>query len=110
MMINKIQVTKADIIVRGSAKNPYYEMGFLNKYFKNKIFNYQDLGEKVFSIPASPPSKLYKKELIFDIRFPEGIIFEDNPFFIEAILKADKVYFYDSKNSIVKRLAKNFIK
>lgn len=76
-------------------KNPYYEMGFLNKYFKNKIFNYQDLGEKVFSIPASPPSKLYKKELIFDIRFPEGIIFEDNPFFIEAILKADKVYFYE---------------
>lgn len=76
-------------------KNPYYEMDFLNKNFKNKIFNYQDLDEKVFSIPASPPGKLYKKELISDIRFPEGIIFEDNPFFIEAILKADKVYFYD---------------
>lgn len=76
-------------------KNPYYEMGFLNKYFKNKIFNYRDLGEKVFSIPASPPGKLYKKELISDIRFPEGIIFEDNPFFIEAILKADNVYFYE---------------
>ncbi len=76
-------------------KNPYYEMGFLNKYFKNKIFNYRDLDEKIFSIPASPPGKLYKKELISDIRFPEGIIFEDNPFFIEAILKADKVYFYD---------------
>ena len=76
-------------------KNPYYEMGFLNKYFKNKIFNYRDLDEKVFSIPASPPGKFYKKELISDIQFPEGIIFEDNPFFIEAILKADKVYFYE---------------
>lgn len=29
MMINKIQVTKADIIVRGSAKNPYFEIKYL---------------------------------------------------------------------------------
>ena len=28
-MINKIQVTKADIIVRGTAKNPYFEIKYL---------------------------------------------------------------------------------
>lgn len=72
----------------------YYEMPFLNKY-AGKIFNYNTLGEKAMNIAVSPPGKLFKRSLIFSMKFPEGVIFEDNYFFAEAMLKAKKVSFLD---------------
>ena len=72
----------------------YYEMDFL-KSFNKKIFNYMDLGESSLNLAVSPPGKLFKKELISQIRFIEGLIFEDNLFFAEAMLKAERVSFYD---------------
>ena len=72
----------------------YYEMDFL-KPWRNKIFNYQDLWEKSLDIAVSPPGKLFKKDLIENIKCPEGLIFEDNVFFANAMLDAKRVYFYD---------------
>ena len=75
--------------------NGYYEMKFLKEMVGENTFNYKDIGVRSFSIAVSPPGKLFKKDLISDIRFPEGYIFEDNAFFTEAILKAKAVCFYD---------------
>ena len=83
----------------------YYEMKFLRK-FKNKFFNYKDLGAKIFDVSVSPPGKFFKKDLIHDLTFPEGLIFEDNVFFTEAFLKSHKIYFYD-KHLYNRRLRKN---
>ena len=74
--------------------NNYYEMGFLKQWNK-KVFTYKDLGKNALNIAVSAPGKLFKRELIFDMRFPEGLIFEDNAFFAEAMLKAKRVSFYD---------------
>ena len=72
----------------------YYEMEFLRK-FKNKYFSYKDVGIKIFDVAVSTPGKFFKRDLIHDLTFPEGLIFEDNLFFTEAFLKSNKLYFYD---------------
>ena len=73
----------------------YYEMAFLKELVGQRIFNYNDIGENLFKIAVSPPGKFFKNDLISNIKFPEGYIFEDNAFFTEAILNAKSVYFYD---------------
>ena len=72
----------------------YYEMPFL-KPFNEKVFNYKDLGENALRLAVSPPGKLFKRDLIHSIEFLEGYIFEDNLYFAEAMLKAERVSFLD---------------
>jgi len=72
----------------------YYEMEPL-KHLNGKVFNHDDLGDEIFNFAVSAPGKFYKKELIQDMKFPENLIFEDNFFFAEAMLKAERVSFYD---------------
>ena len=48
-----------------------------------------------FKLPVTAPSKLFKRDLIKNIEFPEDVIFEDNVFFIRTILNAKRMYFYD---------------
>ena len=72
----------------------YYEMESL-KYLDGKVFNYENLGDDIFNFAVSAPGKFYKKELIQDMEFPQNLIFEDNLFFAEAMLKARRVSFYD---------------
>ena len=73
----------------------YYDMIFLRDLVENNVFNFRDVKDVLFEIAVSAPGKLFKKELISEMQFPENIIFEDNPFFIESIFKANRVYFYD---------------
>lgn len=77
-------------------KTKYYDMKFLKKAVGDSVFYHGDLSpQEVYRVTVSPPSKLFKKSLIEDIRFPCGLFFEDNPFFVEAFLKAERVFFYD---------------
>ncbi len=72
----------------------YYEMKFLKKWDK-KIFSLNDLGSEVLDIAVSAPGKFFKKDLIKDMKFPENLIFEDNLFFAEVMIKAERVSFLD---------------
>ena len=72
----------------------YYEMPFL-KPFNEKVFNYKNLGDNALRLAVSPPGKLFKRDLIHSIEFLEGYIFEDNLYFAEAMLKAERVSFLD---------------
>ena len=85
----------------------YYEMPFLKKW-KGKIFNLNDIGEKAIYIAASTPGKFFKKDFIKDMKFPEHLIYEDNVFLAEAMLKADRVSFYD-KHLYNRRIRENSI-
>ena len=69
----------------------YYNLSCLDDKFENSIFNYEDLGELVFSISVSPCQKIYKKEILDDVRFAENIFFEDNPFYWDAIFSANRI-------------------
>ena len=87
----------------------YYDMKFLKDLVGDELFNYETVGENLYDLAVSIPGKFFKTDLISDMRFKKGFIFEDNPFFIEAFLKANRVYFYDEylynrsrrKNSIM---------
>lgn len=72
----------------------YYNIEALSD-LKNTVFSYKDIPDKIFHIAVSPPGKLFKRNLIKDIRFIEGVIFEDNIFFIEALFNSTRLYFYD---------------
>lgn len=73
----------------------YYDMKDLSEYVGDDVFAYDDVGDLIFKIAVSPVNKLYKTEFIkrFDVRFPEGTIFEDNIFFWNAFLNAKRVLF-----------------
>lgn len=97
-------------------KDSYLEMEFLNELVGENIFNYKDLGSRMYDLAVTVPGVLFKKDLISDLCFPEGLIFEDNIFFMEAIFNAERVLFYNKylynyrsrKGSISKSGSKNF--
>ena len=65
------------------------------KYLNGKVFNFEDVGEDALNFAVSAPGKFYNRDLINDMKFPENLIFEDNVFFAEAMLRAKRVSFYD---------------
>lgn len=90
---------------------PFYDMEFMNKYDK-KVFTHIDLEpQSLFEIPGANCNKLYSKEFLIKInlKFPEGLMFEDTAVFFEYMLKAKRIslindYFYNRrrrKNSVM---------
>lgn len=74
---------------------PYFDMEFLKQRVKDNVFCWRDISDMLLYLSVTAPGKLFRNEIIKDIRFPEGLIFEDNPFFIEVMFNAQRVYFHD---------------
>ena len=72
---------------------PYFTLECFDKNFDNVVFNQKDTKDFLFTICVTAWNKIYKTEFLNEInaRFPENILFEDNPFFYETYLKADNV-------------------
>ena len=94
--------------------DPYFTLEHFNEEFDNCTFNHIDTKEFMFKINVTAWNKLYKFEFLENIgaKFPEGLVFEDNPFFFYTYLKANKVslirdyqYFYriNRPGSIIKK-------
>lgn len=73
----------------------YFDMKFLKDAFGDNVFNYRDIYGQVLNISVTGPAKLFRRNLIKNIKYHENLIFEDNPFFVEVIFKAERVYFHD---------------
>ena len=73
-----------------------YNMDRLYDCVGDSVFNYKDIGDLVFAIPVTPWSKLYKNSFIQrnNIRFPEGLVFDDNIFFWDVLFNANRIAFY----------------
>lgn len=87
-------------------------------HIKTPVFCEKDLGPEFYlKMLFSAWAKMYKKSFIKDFSFPEGLIFEDIPFFAQCWLNAEKIsydleplYFYrKSSSSIITNAGKNFI-
>ncbi|WP_405294779.1 glycosyltransferase family 2 protein [Methanobrevibacter sp.] len=85
----------------------YYEMESLKDWY-GKIFNFSEIGANVLNFAVSASGKFFKKDLIKDLTFPENLIFEDNLFFANALIKAKKVSIYD-KHLYNRRIRSNSI-
>ena len=74
----------------------YYMLGVFRDFEKD-IFNHKDTKEFTCNIAVTPYNKIYKTSLIKDndILFPEGLIFEDEKFFFDVYLRANRVSIVD---------------
>lgn len=71
----------------------YYNLSCLDNSWDNKVFNYNDIPNEMFSLAVSPCNKLINREFWNNLNynFFEGVMFEDNPFFFNLFLEANKV-------------------
>ena len=89
------KIINFDSDTKKESSSEYYEMSFLKHLVKDNVFNYEDVGPYTVELCVTMGGKFFRHDLIRDMRFPDGLIFEDNPFFINAFLNSDRVYFYD---------------
>lgn len=74
-----------------------YSMEEIYDKVGDNVFNYHDIDELMFESCVCPWNKLYKREFVMEnnIRFPKGLIFDDNVFYYNALLSANKICFID---------------
>lgn len=95
----------------------YHDMKRLTSILGNREFKYQNYLQKLIYMDVTVYTKFFKSEIASDIRFTEGLIFEDNLFTTELIFNSKSIYFYDKylyhrrihENSITMSNSKNFM-
>lgn len=73
----------------------YYTMPYLKNRAGSNIFNYSDVEDMALKLAVNACGSFFKREFIIELRFPEGLLFEDNVFFTKALFKAERIFFYD---------------
>ncbi|MDR2967648.1 MAG: glycosyltransferase [Methanobacteriaceae archaeon] len=75
----------------------YYDFTCIKNFFTGLTYDFHDFKDKLFCIAVSPCNKIYKRNFLESIssKFPEGLIFEDNPFFYHNVLNAKKILLHD---------------
>ena len=98
----------------------YFTLGFFDDSFNNKAFTYKDVKPFIMDVCVMAWNKLYRKSLIDECKaeFPDGLIWEDGPFFFSIFFKAkgvsivrDFLYYYriNRKGSIIQKGGKQFL-
>ena len=86
----KAIIDEVDIVISDFYKD--YDGKLKEETFDiEKIFNMKEKNEYLWKINLGPCNKLYKRELIENIKFNENTKYEDAPFVVEALLKANKI-------------------
>ena len=80
---------------RKESHTDYFDMKFLRDQVGGKVFDWAHVKDYLFKISVTSPSKMFKRQTIENIRFPEGLLFEDNLFFIKVLFNAQRMYFLD---------------
>lgn len=99
---------------------PYFTLEFFNKTFDNRAFSYEETKPFLMDVCVMAWNKLYRHSFIkeYNATFPEGLIWEDGPFFFSIYFKTNRVsiirdflYYYriNRKGSIVQIGGKQFI-
>lgn len=80
------------------SQNSWFNLDNFPETFEDRVFNPHDCRDFLFDISVSAAQKIFKREFLIEIdaHFPEGIYFEDMPFFFYTFLSADRI-------SIIKR-------
>lgn len=76
----------------------YFDMKRMDKYL-NHLFGIKDISQDVlFNIAVVPWNKLYLKSFLIslNIKFPKNLIHQDEPFFYESFLNADRIYYIEN--------------
>lgn len=75
----------------------YFTMDEIYGKVGDEVFSYEELGDLVFKMSATPWGKLYNMVFIKDCKaqFAEGIIFHDNLFFWDMLFASKRICFHD---------------
>ena len=98
----------------------YFTLGYFNEDFDNRVFSYIDTKDFLMNVCVMAWNKLYRKSFIDECQaeFPDGLIFEDGPFFFSIFFKTKRVsivrdflYYYriNRSGSILKKGGKQFL-
>ena len=79
-------------------ENDWFDMKTFDESFENRAFSPEETPGSIFDLSVGVCQKIYNRKFLesIDAKFPEGIFFEDMPFFYYVYLKAERI-------SIVKR-------
>lgn len=74
-------------------ENDWFNLNIFDESFENTVFNINDFKGSIFDLSVGVCQKIYNTSFLkrIDAKFPEGILFEDMPFFYYVLLKADKI-------------------
>ncbi len=98
----------------------YFTLGYFDKSFDNRVFSYEDTKSFTMDVCVMAWNKLYRRSYIekCKAKFPDGLIFEDGPFFFSIYFKTKRVsivrdllYYYriNRPGSIVQKGGKQFL-
>lgn len=97
----------------------YFTLARFGPEFNGRAFSYKEILPFLFAVPVMAWAKLYKTEFLkkTGVRFPEGLIYEDNLFFFEIFSKAERIsidrrqlynYRVNVPTSIMKKSGKHY--
>jgi len=75
------------------SQNSWFNLDNFPQDFENRVFSPHECKDFLFDISVSACQKIFKREFLTRINagFPEGIFFEDMPFFFYTFLKSERV-------------------
>ena len=79
-------------------ENDWFDLKTFDESFENRVFGPDETPGSIFDLSVGVCQKIYRASFLrkIDAQFPEGIFFEDMPFFYYVYLKAERI-------SIIKR-------
>ena len=89
------KIRNFDDKTKNEISDDYYTMPYLKRRVKDNVFNYADIKDIALNLAVNTYGNFFKRDFISDLRFPEGLLFEDNVFFAKTLFKAKRIYFYD---------------
>lgn len=95
VLINEMELNKADILIGNMIRVQKYNSGIMGKPIFRK--QYSEDNEKLFFLDGYPGNKLYKKSIIdkYNILFAEVKIIQDVNFYLKYAAHCQKIQFTD---------------
>lgn len=74
-------------------ENDWFNLNIFDETFEDTVFKPTDFKKSIFDLSVGVCQKIYDADFLrkIDARFPEGIFFEDMPFFYYVYLKASRI-------------------
>ena len=95
-------------------ENDWFNLNNLDESFDGVVFSPEKTKDFLFDLSVSSCQKIYRNSFLksIDASFPEGIYFEDMPFFFYVYLKAERIsiirkHFYYRRKHLMRRMIDN---
>ena len=87
------QMINYDDVTHETYPNDWFDLKTFDSSFDDRVFGPNETKGSIFDLSVGVCQKIYNRKFLIDIdaKFPEGIFFEDMPFFYYVYLKATRI-------------------